>query len=94
MRRQHSQREEVQACEHQNGWREEWLLDSGSTVNLTNKKSVNGDSDAKAGRIDEAGEYDDDTSVSKLPNDTITDTMMDNDSDNQRKQPKERLQNK
>jgi hypothetical protein len=31
---------EINACKHQNlnGWRGEWLLDSGSTVNLTNKK--------------------------------------------------------
>lgn len=28
---------EVNVCNHQIGWREEWLLDSGSTVNLTNK---------------------------------------------------------
>jgi hypothetical protein len=31
---------EVNAWEHQNlnDWREEWLLDSGAMVNLTNKK--------------------------------------------------------
>jgi hypothetical protein len=32
------QEQEVKACDHQNGWREEWLLNSGLTVNLTNKK--------------------------------------------------------
>ena len=34
------QNEETNVCHHKNksGWQEEWLLDSGSTVNLTNKK--------------------------------------------------------
>jgi hypothetical protein len=31
--------ETVNACSHKNDWREEWLLDSGSTVNLTNNKA-------------------------------------------------------
>jgi hypothetical protein len=29
---------DVEVCEHKKDWKEEWLLDSGSTVNLTNKK--------------------------------------------------------
>jgi hypothetical protein len=30
--------EDVLNCEHEKDWKEEWLLDSGSTVNLTNQK--------------------------------------------------------
>jgi hypothetical protein len=34
------EKHKVYACKHENNnsWREEWLLDSGSTVNITNKK--------------------------------------------------------
>jgi hypothetical protein len=33
-----SKLEEVLSCEHQKDWKEEWLIGSGSNVNVTNKK--------------------------------------------------------